>query len=54
MEPHDDGTGMVLLRNSRRAICRMGKVVGAGEQSDSRSAEGYDRTRSSSTSVTAE
>ena len=45
MEPHDDGTGMVLPRYSRRVFCRIGRGVGEGEQSDGRSADDDGRSR---------
>src|SRR5712691_5690909 len=45
MEPHGYGTGMVLQRHPRRVFCRVGKGVGRGEQSDSRSADDYGRRR---------
>src|SRR6266446_2246055 len=43
MEPHDDGTGMVHPLHSTRVLCRTGKDVGRCKQSDSRSAEDFDR-----------
>src|ERR1700730_6680942 len=45
MEPHGDGTGIMLLRNTRRAFCRVRKGVGGGEQSDSRRADDHGRRR---------
>src|SRR5271165_3069452 len=44
IEPQDDGTGMVLLRHSRRVFCRIGRGLGEGEQGDSRSPDGYGRS----------
>jgi hypothetical protein len=35
---------MLLLRHSRRVFCGVGKGVGSGEQSDSRSADDFDRS----------
>ena len=45
MESHGDGTGIMLLSNTRRAFCRVRKGVGGGEQSDSRRADDYGRRR---------
>ena len=45
MESHHDGTGMVLQRHWRRVFCRAGKGTGRGEQSDSRSANDFGRSR---------
>jgi hypothetical protein len=46
IEPHDDGTRMLLLSHSRRALCRIGRRVGEGEQSDSRGPNDYRRSPS--------
>jgi len=37
LEPHYDGTGMVLLHHSRRMFCCTGRAVTAGEQRNNRS-----------------
>ena len=41
LEPHDDGTGMVLLHHSRRMFCCTGRAVSAGEQRNNRSANNH-------------
>ena len=45
MEPHDDGTGVVLLLCSRWVLCRIRKRIGRGEQRDSGDGDNFDRTR---------
>jgi hypothetical protein len=45
MEPHDDGTGVVLPRCSRWVLCRTRKRIGRGEQRDSGNGDDFDRTR---------
>jgi hypothetical protein len=42
MEPHHHSTGMLLLRHSRRNLCRLGKIAGANEQGDGRNSSSYD------------
>jgi hypothetical protein len=49
MEPHDDGTSVLLLRHSLRIFCRIDKVADADEQSESCTADRYGRSRGAST-----
>src|SRR6516165_6590563 len=41
LEPHYDGTGMVLLHHSRRMFCCTGRAVSAGEQRNNRRANNH-------------
>jgi len=45
MEPHDDGTGVVLPRCSRWVLCRTRKPIARGKQHDSGSGDDFDGTR---------
>jgi hypothetical protein len=46
MEPHYDGTGMVLLHHSRRMFCCTDRAISAGEQRNNRSANDHWGSRS--------
>lgn len=52
IEPQDDGTGVVLLRRSRRVLCRTGRGVSGGEQSDGRRTDDQSRHPSATTEAT--
>jgi hypothetical protein len=45
MEPHDDGTGVVLPCCSRWVLCRTRERIGRGEQRDSGNRDDFDRAR---------
>jgi hypothetical protein len=44
MEPHDDGTGVVLPGYSCWVLCRTRKRIGRGEQRDGGNGDYFDRT----------